>query len=243
MKQEFEELYHQLEIEHFWFKSRRGYIAELLREENKDIKVLDIGCSSGILLTELIQQGFNPKNLYGIDISEKAILLSKKQGLQNTYVMDAQHINLPDKFDVIIASDCLEHLENDIEALKNWKSLLKANGRCHIFVPAYMSLWSSHDVANMHFRRYTLKTLRSALEKADLKLNYSTYWNFFLFIPIFFVRIFSRLSRNNKQASGDLNQITPYNRILLAILSFENRILRHIKFPFGVSLYCCVVKS
>jgi predicted SAM-dependent methyltransferase len=69
--------------------------------------------------------------------------------------MDAQNITLDEKFDVIIASDCLEHLKEDEKALKNWYELLNKNGVAFIFVPAFMSLWSYHDEYNMHYRRYT----------------------------------------------------------------------------------------
>ena len=113
MEKEFEEKYHQIEKNHFWFKARRKYIIQLLKSQPKHINILDIGCSSGLLLKELINIGFEPDNLFGIDISSIAIKNCKKNGLGNTSVMDAQCIELNKTFDVIIASDCLEHIEND----------------------------------------------------------------------------------------------------------------------------------
>src|SRR5690606_25684581 len=101
------------------------------------INILDIGCSSGILLRELKAQGFHVNKLYGIDISEEAIKNCRAGGIPNAFVMDAQAIDLQDKFDVIIASDCLEHLADDRKAINNWNWLLKPGGQLWVFVPAF----------------------------------------------------------------------------------------------------------
>lgn len=161
MEENFEKKYHDVETNHWWFKSRRKYLIDLLKNSPKDSKILDVGCSSGVFLKDLEKIGFNPDHLFGIDISEKAILNSKKNGLKNTFVMDAQNITLTEKFDIIVASDCLEHLENDSKALNNWNNLLNKNGQLYVFVPAFMRLWSYHDEVNMHFRRYKKNELKS----------------------------------------------------------------------------------
>ena len=133
-----------------------------MKNAPKESLILDIGCSSGIFLKDLERLGFKIENLFGIDISEKAIANCKSNGIQNAFVMDAQNITLLEKFDIIIASDCLEHLQDDIKAINNWKSLLKNGGLMYVFVPAFQSLWSYHDEVNKHFRRYT---------KIELRLN------------------------------------------------------------------------
>ena len=125
MKESYENKYHDIEKEHFWFKSRRNYIANSLSKSSKEMLILDVGCSSGLLLKDLEKVGFHINNLYGIDISEKAIENCQNNGIKNSFKMDAQNIILPHKFDVIIASDCLEHIENDQRALKNWKKFIK----------------------------------------------------------------------------------------------------------------------
>ena len=58
MKKDYEQTYHGVEKEHYWFKSRRKYIISLLEKQPNDISILDVGCSSGILLSELIESGF-----------------------------------------------------------------------------------------------------------------------------------------------------------------------------------------
>jgi SAM-dependent methyltransferase len=243
MKVDYEKIYHDIETDHFWFKSRRKYITDLLKDYPKDIKILDIGSSSGILLNELVNLGFDVNNLYGIDISEVAIENCKVNGIPNAFVMDAQEITLNQKFDVIIASDCLEHLENDAKALENWNSLLKPAGDLFVFVPAFMSLWSQHDVANMHHRRYTSKELTTKLKDKGFSIQKASYWNFFLFFPIYIFRAVGRLlPRKDKEVSGDLDKPSVVNGLLYHLINFENKLLRSINFPFGISTYCIAKK-
>lgn len=244
MEEAYEKKYHELEKNHFWHKARRKYILQLLQESSKDASILDIGCSSGILLKELSTIGFNINSLYGIDISPQAIQQSKENGIQHSYLMDAGKIDLKRKFDIIIASDCLEHLQYDRKALRNWYEILNPGGILYVFVPAFMILWNAHDLANMHFRRYTRKALNKKLHASGFEINKSSYWNFFLFPPILMFRLLSKLKApKNKRATGDLDEIPKFNNLFFNLINFENKLLKYINFPFGVSTYCIAIKG
>lgn len=244
MKSDFEKKYHDVEIEHWWFKSRRKYLLDLLKSAPKDSKILDVGCSSGIFLKDLEALGFDAQNLFGIDISKKAIANCKANGLNNVSVMDAQNITLNEKFDIIVASDCLEHLEKDEKALENWKDLLKIGGTMYVFVPAFNSLWSYHDVVNMHFRRYTKSELESKITAKDLEIINSGYWNFFLFLPVYIFRTITSGLQKNKTGESDISiGHASINKMLLGLIIFENKLLRFTNFPFGVSTFCIAKKT
>jgi 2-polyprenyl-3-methyl-5-hydroxy-6-metoxy-1,4-benzoquinol methylase len=239
MKEDFEKKYHDVESAHWWFKSRRKYLLDLLKEVPKDSKILDIGCSSGIFLKDLEALGFTTDNLFGIDISDKAITNCKANGINNAFVMDAQNITLNEKFDIIIASDCLEHLEDDKKALKNWNDLLKIGGTMYVFVPAFQSLWSYHDTVNMHFRRYRKAELKSKLLAENLEIIKSSYWNFFLFLPVYVFRTITSKVQKNKSGESDIAIGNHFiNSALLQLIIFENKLLKIFNFPFGVSTFC-----
>lgn len=242
MKIDFEKKYHEVEIENWWFKSRRRYLLDLLRNAPKDSKILDIGCSSGIFLKDLELLGFKTEHLFGIDISENAIANCKANGIPNTFVMDAQMINLTEQFDIIVASDCLEHLEDDRKAIKNWCGLLKTGGEMYVFVPAFQSLWSHHDVVNMHFRRYTNLELRTKLLSEKLSISKSSYWNFSLFLPVYVFRKLSVVFSKNKNKEGQIIENAIMNLILFKLLVLENKLLKYVNFPFGVSTFCIAKK-
>ncbi len=235
MQAEYELHYHDVESRHWWFRSRRAFILQLLRKVPRTAKVLDIGCSSGIMMLDLARCGFDKANLFGIDISSQAIANAQSNGLKQTYVMDAQSVKMDQKFDIIIASDCLEHLADDHQALANWRELLAPGGTLYVFVPAFQSLWSHHDEVNMHFRRYTRKELVAKARGAGLSISTSGFWNVLLFIPVWLYRRVSRLRENPK---GDIGQPAKWvNNALTSLLKIEHPLLRIFRFPFGVSTY------
>ncbi|MFL3008128.1 MAG: class I SAM-dependent methyltransferase [Candidatus Neomarinimicrobiota bacterium] len=244
MLNSYKNIYYQIEDYHWWNVSRRDIILKLLNPLISDgMKILDIGCSSGSLINKI---NSNKKlEIHGIDISSKAIKYSKDRGIQNTQVMNADKLKYRDKeFDIIIASDVLEHIENDNNALIEWKRVLKDNGFAIIFVPAIMALWSHNDIYSEHFRRYEKSQFRKRLINSGFNIERSSYWNFTLFIPIFIFRRLQRiLSSKNSEFKSELKKSNPIiNKLLKMILFIENRILNKINFPIGVSLFAICKK-
>jgi len=156
--------------------------------------------------------------------------------------MDAENITISNTFDIIIASDCLEHIKNDENAIKNWHKLLKPKGTLYVFVPAFNFLWSNHDVVNMHFRRYTKKKLIRVLNNSSFKITKASYWNFILFFPILITRLLNKLPFINKKNDGELKKFKLFNTFFLNIINTENKVLRYVNFPFGVSTFCIAKK-
>jgi hypothetical protein len=120
--------------------------------------------------------------------------------------------------------------------------MLKPGGALIIFVPAFMFLWSKHDVGNKHHRRYRLFELKKTLEQNGFIVERKSYWNFSLFLPVAFVRsikrVFQRKQSVEDGGTGDLF-IPPkiVNAFLLAILQIENWLFlrKAVNWPFGVS--------
>ncbi|GAH34834.1 unnamed protein product [marine sediment metagenome] len=150
-----------------------------------------------------------------------------------------------ENFDIIIASDILEHIENDIAALAAWNRTLKQGGRIIIFVPAFRFLWTGHDEANRHFRRYSKLELLALLKKNNFEIERSSYWNFSLFLPIGLTRIFEKaFSKNKKNMRDQLYELKPaINQILTNVLSVENRILKVVDLPVGLSVFAIARKK
>jgi len=126
MDKDYEKLYHILEGKHFWFVARRDIIYRLIKKHvlgvwgnNSPPAILDVGCSGGETIRFLISKGLN--NVYGIDISSDAIDKCRRLGIPNVVVGDA--VSMPfdnDVFDCVIASDLMEHLDDDMRALREW---------------------------------------------------------------------------------------------------------------------------
>jgi SAM-dependent methyltransferase len=250
MQDEYEKQYHKVESYHWWFVGRRQIVYDLVLRANADqgCRILEIGCSSGQFLSQLRRHGC--RNIMGIDISEKAVKLCQASGLP-AKVMDAQQLDFPDGcFDLITASDILEHLADEKRALQEWRRVLKPGGRLVVFVPAFMFLWSKHDVVNKHHWRYRLDELKKTLAENGFNIERSSYWNSFLFPPVALVRGVKHMFRGSQfsqdERIGDLF-IPPkmLNAFLLMMLRMENWLFIRsgVNWPFGVSAMALASKS
>ena len=246
----YEAKYHQLEEQHWWFASRRDAVYDLIRSLNlpTTTAILEIGCSGGPLMQRLRAAGFD--DLTGIDVSAPAIELAQARGVPHVAVMDGAALKFADgRFDLVIASDVLEHIEDEAKALREWTRVLKPGGQLLVFVPAHQYLWSEHDVVNHHFRRYSRQGLVAALERAGLRTLRSSFWNAAMYFPTAALRLGKRLlsgpvsPRKKPGATGDLHHFGgPANRVLLHWVKAENRLLRHLNLPLGVSVFALARK-
>ncbi len=243
MDKGYEQKYHSIEEYNWWFVARRQTILTMLKDAPRNARILDIGCSGGVLMLALQDAGFT--NVSGLDFSVDAVEQCKSKGLKNVYEMDAHHPNFPDdSFDIIIASDCLEHLEKDELALKNWHKLLKKGGKGYIFVPAFMSLWTPHDEINHHYRRYTKQELTKKATSAGFQITKSSYWNFSLFFPTWVIRSLKKKKlKNAEQPKDDMENVNPVvNKVLKTLIRLEDIFFNSMGFPVGVSTMVSVTK-
>ena len=244
MDKQYESIYHTAEDTNWWFKTRQDFVYRYLVQQNvpSSGRILDIGCGGGGLLSYLRDRGFI--NLFGIDLSPEAISFCTSRGLASVAIDDAQHVNtMPNEsFDIIIASDVLEHLEHASAAMRRWRELLKPSGKLIVFVPAYQALWSERDVLNKHVTRYTEKKLLMVAEAAGLSSVLSSYWNFFMFAPY---ALLLKLKKHTKNKIVEIqNKETAVNSMLKKILWIENSLILHgARFPFGVSFLAIFKKK
>ena len=146
-------------------------------------------------------------------------------------------------FDLVCAFDVIEHVEDDQLAVNELKRVTKKDALVLITVPAFMSLWSHHDVINHHYKRYKINEINQLFD-SDNNGNkvFDTYFNSLLFLPIYFFRKVSnllKLGQKRKGSGSDFEAFKPgvLNTILYKIMYFESGIInKKIKFPFGVSI-------
>ena len=107
-----------------------------------------------------------------------------------------------------------------------------------------MWLWGQQDIVNQHCRRYTLTELRRKFEAAHFTIERMTYFNTFLFLPIAVVRLIARHRSQTYAAEGDFAYVRkPSNAVLFNLFGAERFFLRHLSFPFGVSVFAVARKS
>jgi ubiquinone/menaquinone biosynthesis C-methylase UbiE len=238
-EEEYERMF-LLEDFYWWFKGRRKIVLSAMKGiEARNI--LDVGCGTGGNLT--LFNGF----VVGLDISPQALELARKRN-PDAVLCRGEAENLPFKdesFDLVLALDLLEHLPDDIKGLSEMYRVLKKGGNALITVPAYRFLWSEHDEALHHFRRYSKGELKGKMEKVGFKVKFLSHAIVLPFFPIALFRLLQRFTRraNRKPKTSLIILPNILNEILYRILLGEAKLIeKGISFPFGVSIICRGVK-
>lgn len=234
MDKEIYELMAKHDQTHWWFRARRLILKGLLDSMalKNSSKILDIGCGTGENLVWLNHFG----DAQGIEMNPLVADLAQKKGyaVKIGWLPDA-FLFAPQKFDLILMADVLEHIEEEYESLLEVRSALA--GKLIITVPAFPFLWSAHDEYHQHQRRYTRKTLQSSLESAGFKVERISYFNSILFLPAALFRLLRKSFRIARVSQAEL-QTPPklINHLFFKVFMLDKFLLRFCNLPFGLSL-------
>lgn len=226
----------EMEESHWWFRSRRRVIWALVEraELGPSPRILDAGCGTGRNLTEFSRLG--PAE--GIDFSAEAVEYCRRRGLEG--VRQGVIEDLPfedDRFDLIFATDVIEHLADDGRALAELRRVAAPGARMIVTVPAYNWLWSHHDTAYHHYRRYTKRLLRRRATVQGWEPSLTTYFYTTMLAPVAAVRMLQRVSSNGNGKSDLEASPSALNRWLeLPVRGEAELIRRGVSLPAGVSL-------
>jgi SAM-dependent methyltransferase len=231
------ETMHALELSHWWFRGRRRVLLDLLRRAAGmrvgSLRILDYGCGTGGTTTAYAALG----EVVGIEPDGAAVRLARARGgAQYCRTSGTQLPFRPAVFDAVVASDVLEHIEDDRGAVSEIARVLRPGGVAVISVPAHPWLYSEHDAALQHYRRYTRPALRGLLEEGGLRICRLSYWNSVLFPVVCLYRMLGN-RRGAGQPRSDTHPV-PWlvNECLAALLAAEAAILHYTPLPWGVSL-------
>ena len=225
---------HSQELHHWWFRGRRLMLADLLERERHggSQRILDFGSGTGGNVAMAGRLG----QVIGIEPDAGALELARTRG--GALFSRAVGTALPFRdgtFDLVLASDVLEHIDDDALAAKEIHRVLRRGGSLIFSVPAHPWLFAPHDTALRHQRRYTRHTIRQVLEGAGLTLSWLSYWNTLLFPVAVAARLAKRFGSGSVRS--DIRDVSPWlNETLTGVLALEARALRTTRLPWGVSL-------
>jgi SAM-dependent methyltransferase len=240
MQQDYYKAYYELERKHWWFLVRGEIIMqhiESLLKDKKEVKILNIGVATGYTSVLLSRFG----TVKSVEFDKECYEFTKKE--VKIDIINGSITELPfedESYDLVCAFDVIEHIDDDKLAVSEMRRVCKTGGDLCVTVPAFMLLWSEHDIINQHYRRYRKHEMESLFEKSTS--IYSTYFNSFLFLPIAFFRILkTAISGEPKLENAASDFIVLRQNIFTwgakVIFSLEKPLLKMgIKFPFGVSI-------
>jgi len=224
---------YRAEDSYFWFVAKDRLLCDLLRRESKSSKnhrVADIGCGTGGLCAR-VSEWTKP---VAIDSDATALKFCRRRNLNS--LMQAQVENLPlesDSFDALIASDVIEHLDDDAAAVEEMYRAVSPGGAVILTVPAMPRLWGPHDLALGHKRRYTRKLLKRLL--CDAGFNKVRIFSFMSTITplIATVRLIEKYFKTAKPQETISYELPAFiNSLLLVLLDFERFLARN-----GIDLF------
>ena len=219
----------------WWFRARRQILNDVVGRLGlpPDPRIVDIGCGTGGNLPMLARHGY----VTGIEASTTASAKARDATGLAVLTAESHATGLPDgAFQLVTMFDVLEHLDAEQPTLDEVRRLLAPGGHFLFTVPAFMSLWSGHDEALHHHRRYRRRPLREVVEAAGLKVDWLSYYNATLFPPVATIRITRRLLGGGSK-EADVGATDGWaSGLLEAVFAAERHVVGRWTLPFGVSL-------
>jgi SAM-dependent methyltransferase len=237
MDREYELQTHRAEDRHWWYRGRRTVLNRVVEDLGLpgSARILDAGCGSGRNMVELSRYGA----VSAVELSPPSVELARARDAGE--VVEGSVLEMPfadASFDLAASLDVIEHLDDDVGALRELRRVVAPGGALLLTVPAYQWLWSGHDEINHHHRRYTRTSLADAGERAGWHQARTTYFNSLLLPVAIVLRVLERLSSRPTESSLDLwVPPQPINWLLERPLALEAALIgRRGRIPVGLSL-------
>ncbi|MFC5520591.1 class I SAM-dependent methyltransferase [Polaromonas jejuensis] len=227
----------------FWVRSRNRLFKKIVQNNlvtSHKTKFLEIGCGTGGFIQKIVEN--ENLEITGSEIYLKGLLYAKKNLPAVEFVQfDVTKGVIGEAFDLIVAFDVLEHIENDVAAISNINKMLHEGGRVIVTVPQHMFLWSQLDEIVKHKRRYSRRELVTKLQENGFDISYCTSFLFVLFPLMLISRMFDKGRSQSKSDDLALGKRVNFSKILNWIFDCFMRIDEAliglgISLPFGGTL-------
>jgi SAM-dependent methyltransferase len=213
-----------VEDRHWWYRERRAILRRELRRLPAPGRALDIGAAGGGNTRVLTEHGWQA---LALEYSDSVADVARARGISASRA-DARELPVRSgSCGLVTAFDVLEHIDEDYLAAAEIARVLQPGGTALIAVPCDMALWSAHDEAVGHVRRYSRSELAGLIQKAGLCLEKMWSWNVLL-RPVVAMR-------RKSSAGSDLEEVSPVANTLLTAVIVTERYLPVKSLP-GVSL-------
>lgn len=165
-----------LEHRHWWYAERRALVRRTVGPWPAG-RAIDVGCGMGGNTVVLRELGWRA---VGVEYTASGAGIAASRGVP-VVRGDGRRLPVADaSVDLVMSTDAWEHIDDDAAVAAESLRVLRPGGRLLVAVPAGNELWSGHDVALGHVRRYERDTLAAVIEAAGLVLDDLWSWNVLL---------------------------------------------------------------
>ncbi len=226
------------EPESFWFRARSRLIVSTLRRHFPGARsLLEVGCGTGYVLAGLAE-ALPGLRLVGSELFPEALEIARRRLPPAVRLLELDVLQMPfrDEFDVVGAFDVLEHVEDDLGALRGLHRAARPGGGAILLVPQHPRLWSAADTVAHHVRRYGRRELVRKVRAAGLEPVEVTSFVSTLLPALVASRVVHRLLRRAYDPIAELRP-GPLNGLFERVLDGERRLIeRGVSLPAGGSL-------
>jgi SAM-dependent methyltransferase len=229
----------ELDQDHWWFLARRRILKRLIERvvcPPHKAKILEVGCGTGHNLAML--KSFGSVDASELDRCARAVANKRLPGKVKSAKLPDLSMFTRSGYDLIALLDVLEHVPDDLASLRAIHMRLKPGGALLLTVPANPWMWSAHDAAHHHFRRYTKKQLEELFLRSGLEIQLLSYFNTLLFPLVAAARVVGKITR--KGSADDKLPSAWVNSTLNAVFGLEAGLIGRVPMSFGVSLVAVV---
>jgi SAM-dependent methyltransferase len=229
----------ELDQDHWWFLARRRILKALIRRvvrPPQKARILEVGCGTGHNLAMLKTFG----RVEASELDRCARALANKRLPRKVKEAKLPDLSMFERngYDLIALLDVLEHVPDDLASLRAIHRRLKPGGALLLTVPANPWMWSAHDAAHHHHRRYSKAQLAKVIADAGFEVQLLSYFNSLLFPPIAVARLLGKLT--GRESADDQLPGATVNAVLNKVFGLEAGLIGRVPMPFGVSLVAVV---
>lgn len=228
--------FYELEGRHFWRIAKRRLVLQWLaryRPDRAGLRILDVGGACSLITKELGRFGA----VECLEADPATVAFAREKLGVNIRPGRFPDAPLEGRFDVVTMFDVLEHIADDLAALRAARGLMKDNGLLLVTVPALPWLWSDHDVALHHHRRYLKRELTTVLERAGFEVERCSYYTSLLLPFLALQRLAGRLKKRRAAPTYDVRvPFAPVNLAFGVVMWKERLLLRFTDLPVGSAL-------
>jgi SAM-dependent methyltransferase len=209
-------------------------LRDLRARAGRPLRLLDLGCASGNTLRRL--DGLDLA--FGVEYSTVALAVARRRGVDRVVAGDGMRLPFrSEAVDCVLALEVVEHFADDVGVLREAGRVLRPGGVLVASVPAFMSLWRSHDELYGHHRRYTRAGFRRALDGAGFDVERCQFIKCAYFLPLLVRAKLDRARRRSAPGADDFFALPAWvNTVLRQQIVWEHRLGVSRLLPFGVSL-------